>query len=216
MRVGKFDEPLVRLLPGMLDMEEDPDMTLFKVTLWDLNLRNGGDPNEGLWMIIHLKRKVLSEMMTTFLPSLLLLMITFATTFFKPFFFEAALTVNLTNMLVMTTIFISVMEKLPLTSYPKMIDIWLIICQLVPFSEVIPPFLMDHFVQLKVILMTAMENIRDSTEENYTGEGWIEDCSKCKISYKHTRPIISVPNIRVHFRRCKILGHGKQHLALPI
>ena len=139
MRVGKFDEPLVRLLPGQLDMEEDPDMTLFKVTLWDLNFRNYRDPNEGLWMTVHLKRKVLSEMMTTFLPSLLLLMITFATTFFKPFFFEAALTVNLTNMLVMTTIFISVMEKLPLTSYPKMIDVWLIICQLVPFSEVVLP-----------------------------------------------------------------------------
>ena len=80
---------------------------------------------------------MMSEMMSTFLPSLLLLMITFATTFFKPFFFEAALTVNLTNMLVMTTIFISVMEKLPLTSYPKMIDYWLIFCQLVPFSEVV-------------------------------------------------------------------------------
>ena len=40
-------------------------------------------------------------------------------------------------MLVMTTIFTSVMEKLPLTSYPKMIDFWLIFCQLVPFAEVI-------------------------------------------------------------------------------
>ena len=136
MRVGKLDEPLVRLLPGILDMEEEPDMTLFQVTLWDINFRNYRDPNEGLWMTVHLKRKVLSEMLTTFLPSLLLLMITFATTFFKPFFFEAALTVNLTNMLVMTTIFISVMEKLPLTSHLKMIDYWLIFCQLVPFSEV--------------------------------------------------------------------------------
>ena len=88
-------------------------------------------------MTLVLKRKMMSEMMSTYLPSLLLLMITFATTFFKPFFFEAALTVNLTNMLVMTTIFISVMEKLPLTSYPKMIDYWLIFCQLVPFSEVV-------------------------------------------------------------------------------
>ena len=81
----------------------------------------------------------MSEMMTTYLPSILLMMITYATTFFKPVYFEAALTVNLTNMLVMTTIFISVMEKLPLTSYPKMIDVWLIICQLVPFSEVVLP-----------------------------------------------------------------------------
>ena len=90
-------------------------------------------------MTIMLRRKILSEMMGTYLPSILLMMITFATTFFKPFFFEAALTVNLTNMLVMTTIFISVMEKLPTTSYSKMIDFWLIFCQLVPFTEVNSP-----------------------------------------------------------------------------
>ena len=87
-------------------------------------------------MMIFLRRKVTSEMLTTYLPSFLLLMITFATTFFKPVYFEAALTVNLTNMLVMTTIFTSVMDRLPTTSYMKMIDIWLIFCQLVPFAEV--------------------------------------------------------------------------------
>ena len=137
MTVGKLDRPLMRLLPKELIMEQDPDMTLFQLIQWDLNFRNTRNQTEGIWMKVVLKRKLMSEMMTTYLPSLLLLMITFATTFFKPFFFEAALTVNLTNMLVMTTIFISVMEKLPLTSYPKMIDYWLIFCQLVPFSEVI-------------------------------------------------------------------------------
>merc|ERR1712110_1210338 len=71
------------------------------------------------------------------------MMITFATTFFKPFFFEAALSVNLTTMLVMTTIFISKMEGLPPTSNIKMIDIWLVLCQMVPFAE--------------VVLLTAME-----------------------------------------------------------
>ena len=91
-------------------------------------------------MSITLKRKILSELLSTYLPSLLLLMITFATTFFKQTYFEAALTVNLTNMLVMTTIFTSVIEKLPLTSYVKMIDIWLIFCQMVPFTEVISFF----------------------------------------------------------------------------
>ena len=137
MAVGKLDRPLMRLIPNELFMEQDSDMTLFQLTHWDLNYRNGIDSAEGIWMTLVLKRKMMSEMMSTFLPSILLLMITFATTFFKPFFFEAALTVNLTNMLVMTTIFISVMEKLPLTSYPKMIDYWLIFCQLVPFSEVV-------------------------------------------------------------------------------
>ena len=95
-------------------------------------------------MMIFLKRKVTSEMLTTYLPSFLLLMITFATTFFKPFFFEAALSVNLTTMLVMTTIFISKMEGLPPTSDIKMIDIWLVLCQMVPFAEVILLTAMEH------------------------------------------------------------------------
>ena len=93
----------------------------------------------------------MSEMMTTYLPSMLLMMITFATTFFKPIFFEAALSVNLTTMLVMTTIFISKMESLPPTSDIKMIDIWLILCQLVPFAQ--------------VVLLTAMEYLRVEEQE---------------------------------------------------
>ena len=137
MTMGRLDKPSMLLVPKDLWVEQDKDMTLFQLNNWSLRFRNETDPKDGIWMTVVLKRKILSEMMSTFLPSLLLLMITFATTFFKPFFFEAALTVNLTNMLVMTTIFVSVMEKLPLTSYPKMIDIWLIFCQLVPFSEVV-------------------------------------------------------------------------------
>merc|ERR1719500_2331416 len=126
-------------------MVQQADMNLFVIT--EHRLLNMSHPQKGISIQVFLKRKIMSEMLTTYLPSFLLLMITFATTFFKPFFFEAALTVNLTNMLVMTTIFISVMEKLPLTSYPKMIDSWLIFCQLVPFVE--------------VVLLTAMEFLRD-------------------------------------------------------
>ena len=86
-----------------------------------------------------------------YFPTLLLTAITFATTFFKPFFFEAALSVNLTTMLVMTTIFMSKMESLPPTSDIKMIDIWLILCQIYPFVE--------------VVLLTAMEYRRSEKKE---------------------------------------------------
>ena len=76
-------------------------------------------------------------MMMTYFPSILLMLITFATTIFKDEYFEASLSVNLTTMLVMTTIFISKMEGLPPTSDIKMIDMWLVMAQLVPFIEVI-------------------------------------------------------------------------------
>ena len=136
IRTSRRESSTLSLLPKKLWMEQSVDMTLFHMEHWELVYKNESAPEEGVSMTIVLRRKILSEMMGTYLPSILLMMITFATTFFKPYFFEAALTVNLTNMLVMTTIFTSVMEKLPLTSYPKMIDFWLIFCQLVPFAEV--------------------------------------------------------------------------------
>ena len=113
MSVGSGDINSVVLLPSNVTLKQSLDMTLFTVTQYVL--RNASDPGTGICMTIAMKRKIMSEMMTTYFPSLLLMMITYATTFFKPFFFEAALSVNLTTMLVMTTIFISKMEGLPPT-----------------------------------------------------------------------------------------------------
>ena len=133
-----FDAPFLNLVPQNLTIKQKLEMTLF--TLDSLDLRDENASEEVIRMTVFLRRRILMELMSTYLPSGLLLMITFATTFFKPTYFEAALTVNLTNMLVMTTIFTSMIEKLPLTSYVKMIDYWLIFCQLVPFTEVISIF----------------------------------------------------------------------------
>ena len=57
-------------------------------------------------MEIVFKRRLTNELMTTYLPSLLLLLMSYATTFFKPFYFEAAVTVNLSILLVTTTLFV--------------------------------------------------------------------------------------------------------------
>ena len=140
------------LLPKRLDVIQERDMNLFRVTDYSLTFAIEEDEKQGIRMSLVMKRKITSEMMTTYFPSLLLTLITFATTFFKPFFFEAALSVNLTTMLVMTTIFISKMEGLPPTSDTKMIDYWLILCQLVPFAQ--------------VVLLTAIEYLRDEEQES--------------------------------------------------
>ena len=147
-----MDNKFVSLVPGTLQVEMNSNMKLFDVVKWSLNYTSKA--REGVEMKIRLTRKTKGEFLTTFLPTILLTMITFATSFFKPFFFEAALSVNLTTMLVMTNIFISKMEGLPPTSDTKMIDIWLIICQLVPFSE--------------VVLLTAIEYLRDDEDDGST------------------------------------------------
>ena len=133
-------------------MKEKTTLTMYVITKWTLEYRNQEHPEEGIQMKLVLKRRIINELLTSYLPSVLLIFISYSTTFFRPFYFEASVTVNLTTMLVMTTIFISKMEGLPPTSDIKMIDIWLVLCQMVPFAE--------------VVLLTAMEYHRkDETEK---------------------------------------------------
>ena len=114
--------------------DEDKDLTMF--TISNLTLVNEENRNM-VYMAIKLKRKVVTELVTTYLPTILLLLITFTTIFFEKGLFADAIAVNLTIMLVMTTIFTSKIEELPPTSDMKMIDIWLISCLVIPFLEVI-------------------------------------------------------------------------------
>ena len=81
-------------------------------------------------------RRILSSLLTVYLPCILICMVSFSTNYFKAFFFEAIVTVNLTALLVLTTMFISVTESLPKTAYIKMVDIWLLFNLFIPFAEV--------------------------------------------------------------------------------
>ena len=154
-------------------MNQTKDMTLFVITKWTLTTIE----NEGVRMTIVLKRKIMNEMMTTYLPSVLLMLTTYATTFFKPYFFEAALSVNLTTMLVMTTIFMTVMQMLPATAYIKMIDVFLIFGQLYPFSE--------------VVLLTIMEYKREGDGSGETEEETSATAAKAMETQKET-PAVEV------------------------
>ena len=155
------DTETVRLIPHTLVMSQSLDMTLFSITKWSLTQRSPDNPEEGIMMQVVLKRKMSKEVITTYLPTILLMMTTYVTTFFKPFFFEAALSVNLTTMLMMTTIFMTSLSELTPTAYAKWIDIWLIFCQLVPFIE--------------VVILTAKEAYREEQKED------AEDVTQLKI-----------------------------------
>ena len=90
-------------------------------------------PQQGINMMVRFKGKILTEMMTTF---------------------EAALSVNLTTMLVTTAIFISKMEGGGLAPHLGHQDDWLLSdpLQLVPFAQ--------------VVLLTAKENLREEEQDS--------------------------------------------------
>ena len=112
----------------------DRDLTMFTIT----NLSLAEEDNTNLvYMSFKLKRRVSNELLTTYLPTSLLLLISFVSIFFERELLGYVLAVNLALILVMTIIFTSKMEELPTTSDTKMIDLWMIFCLVVPILEVI-------------------------------------------------------------------------------
>ena len=171
MQMIKLDKKMVLMVPDQLILEQESDMTMYTIVDEKIEYINKSNPKEGIQVVIVLQRKSLNELLTTYLPSILLILITYFTTFFKETHFEAALGANLTIMLVMTTIFTDVSQSLPMTAYVKLIDFWLIFGQLVPFAE--------------VILLTIMEAIReeddDGTKEtNNPREKGVVELSNCQ------------------------------------
>ena len=124
-QLKRFDRKSVKLEPKFIEMLSQIELTQYyiKVNLflqvvsfnywfihfhqsWTLDYINSNLDSDGIKMEIVFKRRIMNELLTTYLPSFLLLLISYATTFFKPFFFEAAVTVNLSVMLVTTNLFI--------------------------------------------------------------------------------------------------------------
>ena len=131
-----------------------------------------GEVNSGVLVKIILRRRINNAILTIYLPTILILVIVYATNFFKDFFFEAVVTVNLTSLLVLTTLFISVSQSLPPTAYIKMIDVWLIFAQLIPFVEVLLHSWMD------------LLRVDDDREINHHGKAIkAEDLEQHEVSF---------------------------------
>jgi hypothetical protein len=122
----KLDKHGVVINPFNIEMSGATVLTQYIITSWSFDYANSSDHSDGLRMMVVLKRRIVNELLTSYLPTFLILIIVYATNYFKDFFFEAVVTVNLTSLLVLTTLFISVSGSLPKTAYVKMIDVWLI------------------------------------------------------------------------------------------
>ncbi len=127
----------VRLVANNISYLGPTDLTMYfvkNITIGNIVIHPGV---EAVSIKLVFGRRILNTILTTYLPTLLICLVSFSTNYFKAFFFEAIVTVNLTSLLVLTTLFISVSQSLPQTAYVKLLDIWLIFCLLVPFSEVL-------------------------------------------------------------------------------
>ena len=134
------------------------DLTMYFIKKTDMALKRR-DGRPVVLVNVTIGRRLNSVILTIFLPTLLLNLIGHTANYFKEFFFEGIISLNVTVMLVLTTMFINVSNNLPKTAYLKMIDAWLLFNLVKPFVD--------------IIMQTYIETLRDEDkgrEVNHHGK----------------------------------------------
>ena len=91
LMVRKLEISVMEIAPHIITMESETVLTQYIITNWTLDYKNASMVSDGIQMTFVLKRRVLNAILTVYLPTILVLIIVYATNFFKAFFFEAIL-----------------------------------------------------------------------------------------------------------------------------
>ena len=126
--------------------------TIEKVTLTQYNALqyleydNGTLSEDSVEVKITLCRKLSYHIVNIYIPTLCLIVIAGFTLFIDFSHFEVNIMIALTSMLVTYTLYQSISEYLPNTSYMKMIDIWLLGGLIFPFFIITILVIMDSLI----------------------------------------------------------------------
>ena len=142
--VDKGSRDFVDLVPHDLKYSGPLDLTQYFIKKKVFLNRTDDEGLKMLHVDIYLGRRLLSIILTVFAPTVILNIVGHSSNYFKEFFFEAVISLNVTVMLVLTTMFISVSNNLPKTAYIKMIDIWLLFNLIKPFNDILTTTYMDY------------------------------------------------------------------------
>ena len=112
----------INLVPGNLLYTGEKELSQYYVMNYTIISEKIKD-EDGVTVTVILGRKLLGNILTVYVPTILLNLIGHSTNYFKSFFFEAVVTVNLTCMLVLTTMFINVSKNILHMEYGHMAHI---------------------------------------------------------------------------------------------
>ena len=145
------------------------------------NITMGVEDDGKLRVTIRIQRRLFSHIMKNFFPTVIINIIGHMSNYYKPAHFVGLMTLNVTVTLVLTTMFLSINNNLPPTSYIKMIDVWLLFNLMKPFVD--------------IIINTYIENVRGENETNKKKEVFYERNSSAwdKQAGKQKLPEIAVP-----------------------
>ena len=147
----------------------------------EIDTKTFEDGRSGLQIEITVQRQVDSIFLSTYLPTILMNSINQATNYFEDEdLFGDIIAINLTCMMVLSALYISVSGSLPATASIKYIEIWLLFNLIYPFLIVI--------VQTFLFLAKRQER-KESTIGIHTPmciQPWIESTSSLKSTNRGT------------------------------
>ncbi|XP_047739624.1 glycine receptor subunit alpha-2-like [Hyalella azteca] len=118
------------------------------------------------------------EIMTIFVPTTLISMISFATFYYKWFDFQNRIMISLTTLLVQSTFFTQVSGELPKTSYMKLIDVWFLMSIIYSFCIITTHVIIEYFHEYNNPTEIAIRNSEQTfaeTPENKPDYGRTSD-----------------------------------------
>ena len=141
---------------------EQPKIEKIELTQYDvhqyLEYDNTTVPKDIIWVKIILCRKLSYHIFNTYIPTIVLIMIAGFTLFIDFSHFEVSIMIALTSMLVTYTLYQSISENLPNTSYMKMIDIWLFGGLIFPFFIIAALVIMDSLIMKEKNLVNDLKD----------------------------------------------------------
>ena len=103
--VRKLETSVMQITPNIIAMESETVLTQYLITNWTLAYNNASNVDSGIQMTIVLKRRILNAILTVYLPTVLVLIIVYATNFFKAFFFEVDHKRHITTVIIASVTF---------------------------------------------------------------------------------------------------------------
>merc|ERR1712004_795621 len=193
-------QSVIKLMPELLDYVGTINSHRFTVQSWSIEKMIKGESLKGHMVVVKvlLKRRITQVLLSTYLPSLCILVLAQATTYFKKEHFKTSIPMAITSMLVMYTLNQSVSSKLPTTAYMKLIDVWLLFGLLLPFIIIILLILMEHLpddsVNINVTTAAVMRKVAAEGTLEPAGKTGHHGISKSQITKfaQYILPVIEI------------------------
>ena len=156
------------------------------------------DNKNELVVEIQLGRDFTSIFLVTYLPTMIINIINQATNYLdNQNYLEAIITVNITSLMVLSALFISVSSSLPATSVIKNIDVWLLFSLIFPFLIIL--FNIAIFLHNKRMLeKTLVEPVGPAGPKEYRTSSRLGSLFLSSIIY-YGLPLIYVSFIIIYF-----------------